>query len=162
LLEGRYYPVDALELKFSATLLDPEFDSFTNGPAVQFVASDPESTDLSGEQPAGIHEVSFSLSAAYNFNLGSNDAFIRGDFQFENEIQVTDNVPESIATRDTENLNLSAGLTTASGYSFSIWGRNVTDHETLISTFPGIAQLGTFNGYRNEPRSYGISLSKDF
>ena len=157
-----YYPVDALQLTFSATLLDPEFDSFTAGPAIQLVSSDPESTDLSGQQPAGIHEVSFSLAATYNFNLGSNDAFVRGDFQYEDEIQATENVPASFGSRETENLNLSAGLTTQSGYSFSIWARNVTDHETLISTFPGIAQLGTFNGYRNEPRSYGISLAKEF
>ena len=157
-----YYPVDALQLTFSATLLDPEFDSFTAGPAIQLVSSDPESTDLSGEQPAGIHEVSFSLAATYNFNLGSNDAFVRGDFQYEDEIQATENVPASFGSRETENLNLSAGLTTQSGYSFSIWARNVTDHETLISTFPGIAQIGTFNGYRNEPRSYGISLAKEF
>ena len=64
--------------------------------------------------------------------------------------------------RETNNLNLAAGITTPGGYSFSLWARNVTDHDTLISTFPGIAQTGTFNGYRNEPRTYGVSLSKEF
>ena len=169
-----YYPTDALELKFATTLLDPEFDSFLNGPAVELNPGDPESTDLSGQTPAGIHEVSFSLAATYKFNIGNNDAFIRGDFYFEDEVQVTDNVPGGTVTfadgtvadingvRETENLNVAAGITTPSGFNFSIWARNLTDHDTLISSFPGIAQFGTFNGYRNEPRTYGVTVSKDF
>jgi len=88
---------------------------------------------------------------------------LRGDFYFEDEVATNDNVPESIgAVRETRNLNLAAGLTTEGGYSFSIWARNVTDHDTLISSFPGIAQTGTFNGYRNEPRTYGLSVTKEF
>ena len=170
-----YYPVDALQITFAATLLEPEFDSFTQGTAVRLENGDPFIADLSGAQPAGIHEASFSLAATYNFDIGNNKAFLRGDFYFEDEVQITDNVPAGTVifptsgtvavingVRETKNLNLSAGLTTQNGYNFSIWARNVTDHETLISTFPGIAQLGTFNGYRNEPRTYGVSLSKEF
>ncbi len=169
-----YYPTDALELKFAATLLDPEFDSFQNGPAVELDSGDPESVDLSGQSPAGIHDVSFSIAAIYNFNIGSNDAFIRGDFFYEDEVQLTENVPGGSVTfangtvadigavQETKNLNLSAGITTQNGLSVSLWGRNVTDNDTLQSSFPGIAQLGTFNGYRNEPRTYGVSISKDF
>ena len=118
--------------------------------------------------------MSFSLAATYKFNIGNNDAFIRGDFYFEDEVQVTDNVPGGTVTfadgtvadingvRETENLNVAAGITTPSGFNFSIWARNLTDHDTLISSFPGIAQFGTFNGYRNEPRTYGVTVSKDF
>ena len=169
-----YYPIDALKLTLAATLLEPEFDSFTNGPIPVLNAGDTSTGDLSGQQPAGIHEASFSLAATYSFNIGNNDAFIRGDFYFEDEVQVTDNVPFGDVTfatgqtafidgsRETKNLNLAAGITTPSGYNLSIWARNVTDHDTLISTFPGIAQTGTFNGYRNEPRTYGISFGKEF
>jgi len=170
-----YYPVDALQLKFSATLLDPEFESFVLGPATILESGDPAVEDLSGTQPAGIHEVSFSLSAAYNFDIGNNSAYVRGDFYYEDEVQITDNVPSGTVVfptsgivadidgvRETKNLNLAAGISTPSGYNFSLWARNITDNETLISTFPGIAQTGTFNGYRNEPRTYGVSLSKEF
>ena len=158
-----YFPIDALKLTFATTLLDPEFDSFINGPAVVLNPGDPTTTDLSGQQPAGIHEVSISTSATYSFNLAGNPAFVRGDYYFEDEQQITENVPASFGgVRETKNLNLSAGITTESGYGISLWARNITDHDTLISTFPGIAQTGTFNGYRNEPRTYGITVSKEF
>ena len=43
-----------------------------------------------------------------------------------------------------------------------LWGRNLTDHETLVSAFPTTAQPGTFTGYPNAPRTYGLTLRKNF
>jgi len=168
-----YYPLDNLELKFSGTFLDAEFDAFEGGPAVQLSSADSTATDLSGQTPSGIHDVSLSIAATYNFNIGNNEAFIRGDFYYEDEVQVTDNVPfgnvviggEEVfvdGARETKNLNLAAGLNMPNGLNFSLWARNVTDNATLSSSFPGIAQTATFNGYRNEPRTYGVSIGYDF
>ena len=157
-----YFPTDSLKLSFGGTILDPIYDEFTQAPAIRLTADDPFTQDLSGETPAGIHEVSLNLSAAYNFNLGSNEAFVRGDFLFEDEVQIVENVSADTATRETQNLNLAAGLTTQNGYNFSIWARNVTDHETFISAFPTVAQIGSFNAYLTQPRTYGISIGKEF
>ena len=147
-----YYPVDALRLGIAGTLLDPIYDSF-----VQSAAG-----DISGQQPAGISEVSLSLSAEYSFLLAGMEAFIRGDYQYYDEGQVVDNSPASIASREISMLNLSAGVTTENGFSFTIWGRNITDDEFLTSAFPSVAQAGSFSGYRNQPRTYGVTLRKDF
>jgi len=151
-IDFRYQPTDAFTFGINATLLDPIYDSFTQSAA----------GDLTGEQPAGIPEVALSLSGQYDFNLNGWESYVRADYQYEDEIQVVDNIPESIASREVKLLNVSAGFSTDNGYSFTFWGRNLTDESYLISAFPAVAQGISVSGYRNEPRTYGVSLRKDF
>ncbi len=151
-----YYPIDSLQINLAGTLLDPEYDSFpqgtdTNGPA-----------DLSGTTPAGIHETSISAGATYNFTLGGKESYIRGDYQFDDDVQVVDNVSAQIASREVSQLNLSAGMIFDNGMTVTLWGRNLTDDTFLLSAFPSLAQTGSFSGYPNQPRTYGITLRKDF
>jgi outer membrane receptor protein involved in Fe transport len=151
-----YYPIEALQLTLAGTFLDPVYDSFVGalGPTGP--------TDLSGLQPAGIHEQSITTSATYRFPVGNGDGFVRADYLYEDEIQVVDNIPESVASREVGVLNASAGIMTENGWSFSVWGRNITDDEYLISSFPATFQEGTINGYRIQPSTWGITVSKDF
>ncbi|RBP48319.1 TonB-dependent receptor [Arenicella xantha] len=153
-----YYPTDSLQLTLSGTLLDPTYDSFEGA------GRDPltgEVVDLTGVDPAGINEVSLSTSFTYRFNLGSNDAYFRGDYFYEDSVPIGD-LAISAFERETKNLNLAAGINTESGLGFSIWVRNATDHASLISAFASVAQAGSFSGYRTQPRTYGITVSKDF
>jgi iron complex outermembrane receptor protein len=159
-----YYPTDSLQLTFAATYLDPLYESFTNAGRNPQTG---ETVDLSGQVPGGINEISASASATYRFTLGSSEAFVRGDYFYEDTINVGDTTQDpsldtSQFTRDSRNLNMSAGLTTDSGISFSLWARNLTDHVSLISAFPSVAQAGSFTGYRTQPRTYGVTVSKDF
>ncbi len=153
-----YFPVDSLKLTLAGTLLDPIYDDF------QGAGRDPLTgavVDLSGEVPGGITETNISASATYNFNIGSNNAFLRADYYFEDETPIGD-LATSVFPRETKNLNLSAGIATENGLSFSAWVRNATDHVSLISAFPSVAQGGSFSGYRTPPRTYGVTLTKDF
>jgi outer membrane receptor protein involved in Fe transport len=152
-----YYPIDALKLGFSGILLDPIFDDFKGG--------GPNGEDLSGTQPAGIHEVSLSLSALYDFRLGNNDAYVRADYLYEDEIIIVDNLPPSvaaIATREVSSLNMSAGMSTQGGMSLSIWARNLTDDQYMMSGFPAPGQAGSFLTYANQPRTFGITVRQNF
>ncbi len=164
-----YYPVDALRLTLAGTLLDPEYDEFEGAavpPGSALDANDgiPDNSvgSLTGETPAGIHEVSLSASATYSFTLSNGlDGYVRGDYQYEDEVQTNDNVPKSVATEDLKNLNLSAGISTEAGLAFSVWGRNVTDHESVTTAFPAVGNTGGYFGYRNQPRTYGVTVSYD-
>ena len=155
-----YYPTDALKFTLAGTFLDPKYDSFVGAPG-------PNNTtiDLSGTTPGAIHETSISTSVEYGFQLKSGtQAFIRSDYQYDDKVPTNDaNIPASIgSTREIKFLNLSAGIITDNGLSVTLWGRNVTDHVTLISAFPSVAQRGSFSGYRTTPRTYGVTVSKDF
>lgn len=160
-IDFKFQATDALGFGINATILDPLFDSFTQATPIEF-SGDPIFSDLSGQQPAGIPELALTLTAQYDFTIGNNEAYIRGDFQYEDEVQVVDNIPASIASREVRQLNLAAGITTENGLSFTLWGRNLTDDEFLVSAFPSVAQAGSISGYRNQPRTYGVTVRKDF
>ena len=152
-----YYPIDSLKLGLAGTLLDPLYDEFVGGGF--------EGADLSGAKPAGIHEVTLSFSALYDFRLGNNDAYARADYQYADEVTIVDNLPPAvaaIATREIGSLNMSAGMNTPSGLNLSIWARNVTNDQYLTSGFPTPAQAGSFNIYPNQPRTFGITARKSF
>lgn len=155
--DGTYYPSDALKLTLAATWLDPLYDSFVgaqgpNGPV-----------DLSGTEPAGIHPLSAVASATYTMDFsGGLSGFIRGEFLHESDTQVVENIAASVASRDVNVLNASFGLSTESGWDVTIWGRNLTDDEFLLSAAPGVFQAGSFSAYPNPPRTYGITARKSF
>ncbi len=156
-IEALWVPTDSFKWSFAATLLDPEYDSFPNGNGVDGIE------DLSGTAPAGVHEVSISTSGTYEFDIGADKTgFIRAEYRFEDEVQIVENVPFDIASREESVINASAGVSWDNGYQILLWGRNLTDDEFLLSTFPSVAQDGSFSGYPNQPRTYGVTFSATF
>lgn len=160
--------IDNLTLGVAGIFQDPVYDDYQGAPVIAGSAEDqafglPNDGigDLSGAQPAGINEVSMSFSAQYEFELGDKiDSYIRADFQYEDEIQVVDNI--TAVTRDTKFLNATLGFELDSGLDIRFWGRNLTDHETFTSAFPGVVQAGTVSSYPNQPRTYGVAVRKSF
>ncbi|MGB6229413.1 MAG: TonB-dependent receptor [Litorimonas sp.] len=163
--DSTFTPFDGLRLGFAGIVQDPVYDSYTGAPAPAG-ATDADGNpiafvDLSGQKPAGINEVSLSFSAEYEFALSSSiDAFIRGDYQYEDEIEIIDNIPGLL--RDTSTFNGALGVSFDNGLDVRFWGRNLFNHETFTSGFPGPLQPGTAYGYPNQPRTYGVSLRKNF
>jgi outer membrane receptor protein involved in Fe transport len=166
--DSTFTPVAGLRLGVAGIFQNPEYVDYQGAPVIQGSAEDqafglPNDGigDLSGEQPAGINEVSLSFSAQYEFDLNDKvDAFVRADYQYEDEIQIVDNIVG--LTRDTSNVNVALGLEFDSGLDLRFWGRNIFNHETLTSAFPGVVQAGTVSSYPNQPATYGVSLRKNF
>lgn len=151
-----WFPVEMFQFTFSGTWLDPIYDSFVgaegpDGPA-----------DLSGTKPAGISEISFVTSGQFNFDIGNAGAFLRAEYVYEDEVQVIENVPTDIASREVSTVNASLGMRWDNGFEAMLWGRNLTNDEYLTSAFPATVQPGAFNGYPNQPRTYGLTLRKYF
>ena len=151
--ESLWYATDQLQINFALMLLDPVFDDFPNSSV----------GDLTGTAPPGVSETSASLAATYSWELSNGwSAFARGDYQYESDVRVIENVPEAIASREVGLLNASFGIASPGGWEFGLWGRNLTEDEFLQSAFPTVAQEGSFNGYPNAPRTYGLSIRKTF
>ena len=151
-----WLPVDGLRIGFAATWLDPLYDSFQgavgpNGPM-----------DLSGQQPSGIPELSTNTNITYNFELLGAYSYVRLEHVYEEEVQVADNIPMSIAAREVNMFNASAGMSWDNGLEFNLWGRNLNDDEYLLSAFPSVAQAGSFSGYPNQPATYGLTVKYNF
>jgi outer membrane receptor protein involved in Fe transport len=163
-IDFRWAPTDSFEGTIAATLLNPKYDSF----ALAACVPPPGSTsanftcDLSGETPAGIHETSVTATGTYNFMIGNASGFVRGEYIYEDDIQVIDNVPADVASREVSTFNASIGLSWDNGFETMLWGRNLNNDEYLLSAFPSVAQNGSYSGYPNQPRTFGLTVRKYF
>ena len=156
-----YNPTNNLTLALSGILIDPEYDEF-KGSAIG---------DISGTQPGGIHEQSFSLAATYNFTVNGYEGFARADYQYDSEVDIQDGGAANPsfaalsavggATREVNTVNASAGID-IDGWEIGVWARNLFNDEYLITNFPSVAQAGSFNGYPSVPRTFGLTLRKNF
>jgi len=154
--DGTFTPFEGLDLGLAGTFLDAKYDEFIgaegpNGPV-----------DLSGESVAGVPDIALVFSGLYSFDLSDDiGAYIRADYQYEDEVRTNDNLPASV-TRQVNTLNASAGLDFANGVALQLWVRNLTNDENFTSGFPAPAQAGTFNSYPNQPRTYGVVARYNF
>jgi outer membrane receptor protein involved in Fe transport len=156
-IDIRWAPTDNFQGTLAATLMDPEFDSFVEASAVGG-----GTVDLSGTQPPGIHEVSVTATGMYNFMIGNAAGFVRAEYIYEDRVQVIENVPADIASREVSTFNASIGLSWENGFEALLWGRNINNDEYLLSAFPSVAQLGSYSGYPNQPRTVGLTVRKYF
>ena len=155
-VELTWLPIDGLRIGFAATWLDPLYDSFTG-------ALGPDGPmDLSGEKPSGIPELSTNTNISYSFDLLGAYSYVRLEHVYEEDVQVVDNTPSSIAGREVNTVNASAGMSWSNGMEFNLWGRNIFDDEYLLSAFPSVAQAGSVSGYPNQPATYGLTLKYNF
>jgi iron complex outermembrane receptor protein len=155
-VELTWLPIEGLRIGFAATWLDPLYDSFTG-------ALGPDGPmDLSGEKPSGIPELSTNTNISYSFDLLGAYSYVRLEHVYEEDVQVVDNIPSSIAGREVNTVNASAGMSWSNGMEFNLWGRNIFDDEYLLSAFPSVAQAGSVSGYPNQPATYGLTLKYNF
>ena len=173
-LDAAYQPAKWLALTGAVTYLDAKYDSFTQAPCVSFdtvrCPIDPTSglgpnfRDLSGERPAGIPRWSFSTSATLSRDLGNGfSGFVRGEFDFTSSTQLIETTPAELSTWGQRSVNASIGLTnTPNHYEVMLWARNLTNHRSMIATFPTVAQSGSYSGFPNQPRMFGVSLRSRF
>jgi iron complex outermembrane receptor protein len=49
-----------------------------------------------------------------------------------------------------------------SSWDVMVWGRNLTNNDYIIQTFPSVAQSFSVSGYPNQPRTYGLTVRKNF
>jgi iron complex outermembrane receptor protein len=157
-IETTYFATDTLTLTFAGTFLDPVYESY------------PLSTsgDLSGDDVAGIAEESISISGNWEWEYEGYTGFVRADYQYESEVQILDSPTATAAleavggsTRKSNLLSASIGVSRGD-YELTLWGRNLTDNEFLITAFPSVAQAGSFSGYPNQPKTYGLTLRARF
>ncbi len=156
-LEANFNPVDSLNLAFSGTWMDPKYDSFEN-------AQGPNGPiDLSGQNVAGVSEFSMNFSGIWSFEFGSNaSGFIRAEYIYDDKVQVVENVSADILSREVSTINASIGLAWENGFEVLLWGRNINDDDYLTSGFPTTVQTDRISSYPNQPRTYGVTLTKRF
>lgn len=169
-----YAPWNWLALTGAATYLDPKYDSFDEAPCVPFDALQcpinpatgltPNFRNLSGQRPAGIPKWSISTSATLSQHFGDGfSAYIRGEYDFVSDTQLIETVPANLSTWGERLVNASIGLTnTPHQVEVMLWSRNLSNYRSIIGAFPTVAQAGSYSGFPNQPRTFGVTLRKRF
>ena len=173
-VDTAYRPVPWFALAGGVTYLDPKYDSFTGAPCVNYdtvrcplnptTGQRPAFRDLSGQRPAGISKWSLSASATLSHDFGGGlSTFLRAEYDYASAVQLSETTPPNLSTWGLNNVNASLGFSSArQKLDLLFWVRNLTRNNTLIGTFPTVAQDGSYTGYPNEPRTYGVTLTKRF
>ena len=162
-LDVTWQPIAPLTLTFAGTFLDAEYDSFAGGT----VDADGNPLDLSGQTPQGIADTQFTIGGNYNFRIASMGGFVRGDWQYVGNSDFSDNPTDQALieaagySREQNIVNASAGIMTPQGIGISLWARNLFEDEYLIATSPSVL-AGNYNGFPNQPRTYGVTVRKTF
>ena len=160
--------VPGLTFNLSGLFIDAEYEEFQGAPVVR--GSDEDLADgvqdgvgdLSGQEVAGVPNFAGSFGLEYRrdfMNMG--EAFLRADWQYEEEVRVLDNTPANLE-RQVSTINASIGLNLDNGLEALLWARNLNEDEYYTSSFPTTLQSGSFSAYPNQPRTYGVTLRKRF
>ncbi|MDF0489494.1 TonB-dependent receptor [Sphingomonas sp. H39-1-10] len=172
--DAAYAPVKMLSLAGSVTYLDANYDSFTGAACVRYdpvrCPIDPSTgltplfRDLTGQRPAGIAEWSASGSATLSHDLAPGiGGYLRAEYDYMSPTYQTESSPPDVATWGYHILNASLGVTLAAAkLEVMLWARNLTDDRAIVSTFPTVAQDGSYSGYVQQPRTYGATVRKAF
>jgi iron complex outermembrane recepter protein len=151
--DGSVSPVEGLRLTAGFTYLDPIFDSYPGSP----------DGDLTGQQPAGISELSASLGATYTHEFDNEDALILStDYYHQAQVAINNNPAFRLYQREVNDLNASITYRMGNGLQFTLWGRNLTKAQYLQTIFPSVVQAGSVSGYPSQPRTYGAAIKYKF
>lgn len=159
--------IPGLTLTLSGIWMDAEYDAFTGAPVVRGSAVDVAdgvvdgTGDLSGQKVAGIPDFAGSFAIEYRRDFDFGEGFVRGDYQYESDVRLLENLPESI-TREVNTINASVGVNLNNGLEALVWARNLNEDEYYTSGFPTTLQAGSFSGYPNQPRTYGLTVRSRF
>ena len=172
--DAAYSPARFLSFTGAVTYLDPKYDSFTGAACVNYdtlrcplnpaTGLRPNFRNLTGDRPAGIPKWSASASATLSHDIASGvNAYLRGEYDYTSKFQSTETTPPELSSYSQNTVNASAGVTFVDQkLEVMGWVRNLTQNNYLITTFPTVAQDGSYSGYPNQPRTYGVTLRKTF
>ena len=89
---------------------------------------------------------------------------MRAEVDFSSKVQLIETTPADLSTDGQKNVNASLGIEqqAACTTSVTLWARNLFNDRTLIGAFPTVAQSGSYSGFPNAPRTFGVTLGTKF
>jgi iron complex outermembrane recepter protein len=160
-IELLWVPIEGLTLSFNyadidATLTEDLVDAV--GQDVVDIVEDGIVQGQDGDSLLGSPDYSGSAFAMYDFSVGSMNAYVRADVQFQSKVR-NNNYSESRNTpsRSYELINLRAGLTQNDHWRYALYVRNVTNE---------VADLTIYNNFQQNdrvtpsaPRTVGFTVN---
>ena len=144
--------LNGLTLSAAVGLLNTELGSFTSSGGVV----------PAGNQLPDAPELSGTLGVSYEIDINGDWTMkLQGEGRYAGD-QFKDSLNDPLVATDSYwTLNARAILDHKDGWSVSLWGRNITDERYVTQ---GVNNLPLGYGFRvyGAPRTYGVSVSKEF
>ncbi len=156
-LESQTQLTENLHWSLGITYLDATYASYTDAPCPIFIPA--VSCDLTGERKDDAPKWTGTTNLTWEKPISSNLAlFLRGEVYYRGErFTAGDNDPNSFIGGTTL-LNASIGIHNIDQtWDVRIWGRNLADEEFPQIIFDTVVQPGSYSGYPNDPKTYGIT-----
>lgn len=155
--DGSVSPAAGLKFNVAMVYLDPEYTSFPNSIY----------GDISGTTPSTIPALSMTLGVDYEFDISDSLSLnLRADYHYESKVNLFDDNPSDPTstnfTREIDALNMSTTLAYNDMMKFTVWARNLTNATYLTAAFLSVGQPGSFTGYPNQPRTFGVTAKYQF
>lgn len=173
-LDSQFALSENLNWTFAAAYSEAKYISYTGAPCrvtSPQPSCDPTSpsytgtADLSGLIKDDAPKLTFTSAATYVQPLSDDmNGFLQGEVYYRSSRNVAGDLDPHGDMPSTFILNASFGIEGGedSRWRVSAWVKNLTNENYLQLIFDSVAQSGSFNGYPNDPRTYGITLSLDF
>lgn len=160
-IDSTISPTRDLTFTAAVTYLDAKFDSYPGASTFVPGSFSVAPADLTGQRPSNTPEWTIAVGGNYLIQLAETmDLIVAADYYLTSAVQIATGLPQY--RTGTENLSSSITLAFDNGLSVSAWGRNLTDDAYITTLFPSVAQSGSLSGYRNQPRTYGVSARFKF
>lgn len=174
-LEAYWQPAQNTVVTLAYAYSVADFDEFTAGNcwvAYPFHTgtADPGATagsaacDRSGDRLADNPEHYANLGVKQSFNVSDGvEGYVYGEYAYLSD-QVLDGNNDPYKLQDDFGLlNMRAGIFFEEyELNLTLWARNVLDEDYKRTTFDVPVQDGKLMSYAGEPRTYGLTLNKDF
>lgn len=169
-----WLPTDTTTLTLAYAYNHGEYAEFEEGPCwtgTPWHTDQPDpglqpdgTCDRSGGDIASNPENVLVLTANQDFRLSDSiSGFVYGEYIYTDE-RMTDVNNDPVKYDDSfDTINLRAGLLFERyATRLTLWARNVTDEDSTDTIADATAQDGRFVAYFKEPRTWGLTLRKDF
>ena len=151
-------PSDNLSFFATVGYLDFKYKDF------QSIGQDGVSIIDRSDEPIPLPDWQYSLSARYDASIAGNELGIQVDYVWTDEFSTDPLSPvqEAVRRDDLGRLNARVDWMFANDFTLSLWAKNITDEEFIVTTTDILRELGTLVSVSGRPRSFGLTVSKTF
>jgi iron complex outermembrane receptor protein len=152
-IDMQVFVSENLSLRANVGYLDTEYDDF------EYQALDGSTVDLSDREFRRAPDWTATLDTTYQWDMAGGTAWVRGAYHFLGEHYTSvENSPE--LENDDQHLVDASINFSKNAFTFSIFGRNLTDEDGYIHGY-NVATLWSYAATR-PPRTYGAELVYNF
>ena len=173
-LEAWWSPADMLDIQLGYVYTDAEFNNFESGncqisnifhtgdlvEAAQFSSNG--FCSRSGDRVGNVADNYLNFDISKEFRIGNLSLVVGAEYiSYSDQIMNNNNDPFSLQD-STDFLNVRALLNLPNSFSAMLWARNITDEGWYGTAFDTPLQDGKMSAYPREPRTFGITIRKNF